>query len=65
MKYFILHFPFAKAMHVKNQVLFQIILASFTNGKLANADLHNIASQLKATHYDCGEMTENNLYALN
>ena len=32
---------------------------------LANADLHNIASQLKATHYDCGEMTEDNLYALN
>ena len=52
-------------MDVKNQVLFQIILASFTNGKLANADLHNIAFQLKATHYDCGEMTENNLYALN
>ena len=52
-------------MDVKNQVLFQIILASFTNGKLTNADLHNIASQLKATDYDCGEMTENNLYALN
>ena len=32
---------------------------------LENADLHNIASQLKVTHYDCGEMTENNLYALN
>ena len=52
-------------MDVINQVLFQIILASFTNGKLANAGLHNIASQLKVTHYDCGEMTENNLYALN
>ena len=60
-----LPFPFANAMDVKNQVLFLIILASFTNGKLANADLHNIASQLKVTHYDCGEMTENNLYALN
>ena len=60
-----LPFPFANAMDVKNQVLFQIILVSFTNGKLANADLHHIASQLKATHYDCREMTENNLYALN
>ena len=52
-------------MDVINQVLFLILLASFTNGKLANADLHNIASQLKVTYYDCGEMTENNLYALN
>ena len=52
-------------MDVKNQVLFLIILAGSTNGKLAKADLHNIASQLKKTHYDCGEMTENNLYALN
>ena len=60
-----LPFPFANAMDVKNQVLFLMILASFTNGKLANADLHNIASQIKVTHYDCGEMTENNLYALN
>ena len=48
-------------MDVKDQVLFLIILASFTNGKLANADLHNMAPQLKVTHYDCGEMTENNL----
>ena len=24
-----------------------------------------IASQLKVTHYDCGEMTGNNFYALN
>ena len=55
---------FAKAMDVINQVLFLIILASFTNGKLENADLQKIASQLKVTHYDCGEMTENNLYAL-
>ena len=60
-----LPFPFAKPMDVINQVLFLIILASFTNGKLENADLHNIASQLKVTYYDCGEMTENNLYALN
>ena len=28
------------------------------------ADLHNIASQLHVTQNDCGEMTENNLYAL-
>ena len=60
-----LHFPFANAMDIENQVLFQIILASFSNGNLANAHLHNIASQLKGTHYDCGEMTEKNLYALN
>ena len=60
-----LPFPFANAMDVKNQVLFLIISTGFTNGKLAKADLHNIASQLKVTHYDCGEMTENNLYALN
>ena len=52
-------------MDVINQVLFLIILASFTNGKLANADSHNKASQLKVTHYACGEMTENNLYASN
>ena len=52
-------------MDVINQDLFLIILASFTNGKLENADLHNIASQLKVTQYDCREMTENNLYALN
>ena len=32
---------------------------------LETADLHKIASQLKVTIYDCGEMTENNLYALN
>ena len=60
-----LPFPFAKAMEVINQVLFLFILASFTNGQLENANLHNIASQLEVTHYDCGEMTENNLYALN
>ena len=47
------------------QVLFFILLASFTNGKLENADLHKIASQTKVTHYDSGEMTENNIYALN
>ena len=52
-------------MDVKSQVLFFIILASFTNGKFEDADLHNIASQVKVTHYDCGEMTQNYLYALN
>ena len=60
-----LSFPFAKAMDVINQVLFLIVLARFTNGKLENADLQKIASQLKVTHHDCREMTENNLYALN
>ena len=59
-----LPFPFAKAMDFKNQVLLLFILASFTNGKPQNADLHNIAYQLKVTEYDCGEMTQNNLYAL-
>ena len=52
-------------MDVINQVLFLNILASFTNGKLENADLQKLASQLKVTHYDCGEMTDNKLYALN
>ena len=52
-------------MDVINQVLFLNILASFTNGQLENADLPKTASQLKVTHYDCGEKTENNLYALN
>ena len=52
-------------MDVINEVLFLVILASFMNGKLENADLQKIASQLKVTHYDCGEMTESNLYALN
>ena len=52
-------------MDVRNQVLFLITLASFTNGKLETADLQKIASQLKVTHYDCGEMTENKLYTLN
>ena len=52
-------------MDVINQVLFPIVLASLTSGKLQNADLHNIASQLKVTHYDCEEMRENNFYALN
>ena len=65
MKHSTLPFPFAKAMDVRNQVLFVNILASFTNGRLENADLHNIASQLKMTHYDGGKMTEANLYALN
>ena len=60
-----LPFPFAKAMDVINQFLFLIFLASLTNGKFGNADLHNIAYQLQVTHYDCGEMTGNNLYALN
>ena len=48
-------------MYVINQVLFLIILASFTDGKLENADLQKLAPQLKVTHYDSGEMTENNL----
>ena len=48
-----------------NQVMFLIILASFTNGNLASADWRSIASQLKVRHYECGEMTENNLHALN
>ena len=52
-------------MDVINQVLFLFILASSTSSKLENADLQEIAFQLKVTHYDCGEMTENNLYALN
>ena len=65
MKHSTLIFPFAKAMDVINQVLFLNILGSFTKCKLENADSHNIASQLKVTHYDCGEITENNLYALN
>ena len=46
MRYSTLPFPIAKAMDVTNQVLFLIILASSTNGKLANADLHYIVSQL-------------------
>ena len=65
MKNSTLPFPFAKAMDVINQVMFLYFLASFTNGKLENADVQKIASQLKVTHYDWGEMTENNLYALN
>ena len=60
-----LPFPFAKAMDVTNQVLFLIILASFTNGNFENADLRNVASQLKVTQYDSGAMTEINPYALN
>ena len=40
-------FPFAKAMDVINQVLFLIILASFTNGKLETPGLQKIDSQLK------------------
>ena len=64
MKLSTLPFPFAKASYNINQVLFLNFLASSTIGKLENADLHNIASQLKVTHYDCGEMTENNLHPL-
>ena len=60
-----LPFPFAKALDVKNHLLFLLILASFTHGKPENADLQEIASQLKVTRYDCREMTENNLYASN
>ena len=65
MKSSTLPFPFAKAMDVINQVFFLFILVSFTNGKLENADLNNIASQSNVTHYDFAEMTANNLYALN
>ena len=65
MKNSTLPFPFAKALDVINHVLFLFILASFTNGKPENADLHNVASHLKVTHYDCGKMTEKNLHALN
>ena len=61
MKSSTLPFPFAKAIDVLNQVLFLIILASFTNGKLGNADLHNIASQFEVTHYDCGDDREQTL----
>ena len=43
---------------------FKLFLTSCTNSKLENAALQKIASQFKVTHYDCGEMTENNLYAL-
>ena len=65
MKYSALLFPFAKAMDGINHVLLLNILSSFINGKLENADLHNIASQLKVIQNNCGEMTEDNLYALN
>ena len=65
MKHSTLPFPFAKAMVVINQVSFLIFFASLTNCKLDDADVKKIASQLKVTHYHCGEMTENNLYALN
>ena len=65
MKNSTLPFPFAKAIDVINQVLFRNFLASFTNGTLENADLQKTASQLKVTHYDGGEMTENNIYAFN
>ena len=65
MKHPTLLFLFAKAMDVENPVLFPLISVSFTNGKLENAGLHEIASQLKVTHYDCGQMTKINLYALN
>ena len=65
MKNSTLPFPFDKAMDVINQVLFLIILSSFTNGKLENADLHNVASQRNVTHYDCREMTENNHHVSN
>ena len=65
MKNSTLPFPLAKAMDVINQVLFLIIFASSTKGNIENAYFQKLASQLKVTHYDCGEMTENNLYALN
>ena len=65
MRFSTLPFPFADAMDVPGQVLFLNILASFTNSKGEKSDLQKIASQLKVTHYDCGEKTENNLYVLN
>ena len=65
MRHSILPFPFAKGTVVKNQVLLLNIFASFTKSNLENADLQKIASLLKVTRYDCGEMTENILYALN
>ena len=65
MRHSTLPFPFAKAMDVTTQVLFSNMIASFTNGMLENAELHYIAFQLKVTPYDCGEMTDSNLYALN
>ena len=52
-------------MEVISQVLFLFILDIFTKGKLENAHLHNIASQIKVAQYECGERTENKLYALN
>ena len=55
---------FAKAMNHENQVWFLFTLASLKISKLENSDLHNIAPQLKVTHYDPGDMTENNVYAL-
>ena len=65
MRHSTLPFPLAKAMHAKYQVSFLFILASLTNRKPGKVDLHNKAYQLKVTEYDCGEMTENNFYALN
>ena len=58
-------FPICWSNGCCKQVLFLIILANFTNGKLETADLQNKASQLKVTPYDSGEKTENNFYALN
>ena len=52
-------------MEVENQVFFLLISASLTNSKPENANLQEIASQIKVTRYDCGETTEINLYALN
>ena len=65
MRHSTLLFPFAKAMDVKNHVSLLFFLAILRNGNCENAELQNIASQLKVTHHDCGEMTENNLHALN
>ena len=65
MRHATLPLPFADAMDVKNQVLSLFSLTSFTHSEPENGDLQKIASQLKVTHYDCEEMTENNLYALN
>ena len=65
MRHSTLPFPFANALDVNNQVLVLFILSSLTNSKHENVDLQKLASQLKLTHYDCLEMTENNFYHLN
>ena len=65
MRHSTLPFSLAKPIDVKNQVSLLFSSASLSNSKPENANFHNIASQLKMTYHDCGEMTETNLYALN